>query len=161
LHAVFGLLPASLFFDIFDGRVARMQKKQSLLGQELDSLADLVSFGVAPATLAFAVGLRGGWDAAILVYFVCCGLARLARFNATAAELADEGGKVKYFEGTPIPSSLLLVTMLGFFVKSGRFGDQIPLGAMAVGPFTLHPLALVFFLSGCAMISKSLRIPKP
>src|SRR5262245_14546454 len=108
LKLAFGLLPIALVCDVLDGRVARMRREVSMLGQELDSLADLVSFGVAPAVLGFAVGLRGGWDACALVYFVGCGISRLARYNATAASLSDESGKVKYFEGTPIPSSLII-----------------------------------------------------
>jgi CDP-diacylglycerol--serine O-phosphatidyltransferase len=161
LYAVFGLLPAALLFDVFDGRVARMRHEQSILGQEMDSLADLVSFGVAPACLAFAVGMRGGWDAIGLIYFVACGLSRLARYNATAAELSDEGGKVKYFEGTPIPSSLLLVAFLGFLVWKERFGETLPFGVVSLGPLDVHPLVLIYVVSGSAMISKTLRIPKP
>lgn len=161
LYAVFGLLPAALLFDVFDGRVARMRHEQSLLGQEMDSLADLVSFGVAPACLAFAVGMRGGWDAIGLVYFVACGLSRLARYNATAASLSDEAGKVKYFEGTPIPSSLLIVAFLGFLVSQDKFGEMLPLGGVTIGPWDLHPLVLIYVVSGSAMISKTLRIPKP
>jgi CDP-diacylglycerol---serine O-phosphatidyltransferase len=161
LHAVFGLLPAALIFDVLDGRVARMRHEQSLLGQELDSLADLISFGVAPACLAFAVGMRGGVDAVALVYFVGCGLSRLARYNATAAELAGENGKVKYFEGTPIPSSLLIVAFLGYLVSQGKFGPTLPLGVVAIGPVDFHPLVLIYAMSGSAMISKTLRIPKP
>ena len=82
--------------DVLDGYVARLNKKrQSVLGADLDSLADVISFGVAPAVLGFTLGLRGGWDMAILTYFVVCGVSRLARFNVTSAELADETtGKV-------------------------------------------------------------------
>ncbi|MGZ5276968.1 MAG: CDP-alcohol phosphatidyltransferase family protein, partial [Caldimonas sp.] len=75
--------PAALVFDVLDGRVARWRHTSSALGRELDSLADVISFGVAPASLAFASGLAGAWDAAILVYFVCCGVSRLARYNVT------------------------------------------------------------------------------
>nr|GAT58740.1 phosphatidylserine synthase [Mycena chlorophos] len=100
---------AGLMFDFFDGKVARWRKSSSLLGQELDSLADLISFGVAPALLAFVVGLRTYLDTVLLTTFICCGLARLARFNATVALVPkDEAGKAKYFEGLPIPSSLAL-----------------------------------------------------
>jgi CDP-diacylglycerol--serine O-phosphatidyltransferase len=151
----------ALACDVLDGRVARMKHQVSVLGQELDSLADLVSFGVAPAALAFTLGMRGGWDAVALVYFVACGLSRLARYNATASSLSDETGKVKYFEGTPIPSSLLIVAMLGGFTYSGSINEHLPLGALALGPFVLHPLVLIYALSGSAMISKTMRIPKP
>ena len=69
-----------------------------------------ISFGVAPALLAFVVGLRTYLDTVILTAFICCGLARLARFNATVALVPkDAKGKAKYFEGLPIPSSLGLV----------------------------------------------------
>jgi CDP-diacylglycerol---serine O-phosphatidyltransferase len=161
LELVFCLLPIAITCDVLDGRVARMRREVSMLGQELDSLADLVSFGVAPAVLAFTLGMRGGWDAGVLVYFVGCGLSRLARYNATAADLSDESGKVKYFEGTPIPTSLLLVAVLGALAWMGRIGEGLPGGAVELGPCVLHPLVLMYFVSGSAMISKTLRIPKP
>src|SRR5689334_16663620 len=82
------LLPVALVMDALDGRIARRRGTASPLGQELDSLADVVSFGVAPAAMAFAAGLRGGWDALFLVYFVGCGISRLARYNVTASTLA-------------------------------------------------------------------------
>ncbi len=161
LTLAFCLFPVALICDVLDGRVARMKHQVSILGQELDSLADSVSFGVAPAVLAFTLGMRGGWDALVLVYFVGCGISRLARYNATASSLSDATGKVKYFEGTPIPSSLLIVAMLGGFAYSGRIGDTLPFGAVALGPLVLHPLVLIYAVSGSAMVSKTLRIPKP
>jgi len=161
LKLAFGLLPVSLICDVLDGRVARMRREVSMLVQELDSLADLVSFGVAPAVLAFALGMRGGWDAVVLIYFVGCGISRLARYNATAAHLSDDTGKVKYFEGTPIPTSLTLVAVLFGLFLAGRIGDALPGGAVEGGPLVFHPLVLMYFVSGSAMISKTLRIPKP
>jgi CDP-diacylglycerol--serine O-phosphatidyltransferase len=133
-----------------------------VLGADLDSLADVISFGVAPAVLGFTLGLRGGWDMLILIYFVVCGVSRLARFNVTAAALANpETGKVKYFEGTPIPTSIAIVALLGVAFWTSRIDDDLWLGAMRVGPATLHPLTLVYAASGSAMISATLRIPKP
>jgi CDP-diacylglycerol--serine O-phosphatidyltransferase len=85
------LAPAAFAFDVFDGKVARARNEHSALGRELDSLADVISFGVAPAALGFAAGLRGGWDALVLVYFACCGVSRLARFNVTAEKLSEGG----------------------------------------------------------------------
>ena len=157
-----GLAPIAFFFDVLDGKVARARNEHSILGRELDSLADVISFGVAPAALGFAAGLRGGWDWLILIYFVCCGVSRLARFNVTAEKLAEgsQGGKVKYFEGTPIPTSVVLVGVLAFAAWQGRLGDAIYGGAWTLGPWQLHPLTILFFLSGSAMISKTLRIPK-
>jgi CDP-diacylglycerol--serine O-phosphatidyltransferase len=155
------LAPAAFLFDVLDGRIARARHQHSPLGRELDSLSDVISFGVAPAALAFAAGLQGGWDAACLVYFVCCGVSRLARYNVTAEQLAgDATGKVKYFEGTPIPTSVVLTGLLAWAAWQDRLGDRAWGGVVQVGPWDLHPLALLFVLSGSLMISKTLRIPK-
>jgi len=154
------LMPVALIMDILDGRVARLRQEASPLGQELDSLADIVSFGVAPATMAFACGLRAEVDALCLMYFVACGISRLARYNVTAASLSAATGKVRYFEGMPIPSSLLLVAMLAIFFALGHRGSELPLSVWQLGPVALHPLALLFFVHGSAMISKTLHIPK-
>jgi len=163
LWTAFLLLPLALVCDVLDGYVARLnRRRQSVLGADLDSLADVISFGVAPAVLGFTLGLRGGWDMLILTYFVVCGVSRLARFNVTAEALADsETGKVKYFEGTPIPSSVVIVLLLGIAVYLGRIEDALWLGATRLGPATLHPLTLIYGLSGSAMISATLRVPKP
>jgi len=161
LRLAFALLPIALVCDILDGRVARARRQVSMLGQELDSLADLISFGIAPAALAFALGMRGGVDAIGLVYFVACGISRLARYNATASQLSDESGKVKYYEGTPIPTSLILVAFFAFLSTKGMIGESLPLGVVAIGPVDFHPIVLLFVISGSAMVSKTLRIPKP
>ncbi len=155
------LAPLAFVLDILDGKVARWRHRHSALGRELDSLADVVSFGVAPAALGYAAGMRGGWDMAILAYFVCCGVSRLARFNVTAEELSAGGDKVKYFEGTPIPTSIVIVALLAWAAWQGRIGDALWGGSMTVGPAVLHPFALLFAVSGTLMISKTLRIPKP
>ena len=155
------LIPLAFVFDALDGRIARWRKVSSTLGRELDSLADVISFGVAPAALAYACGLQGGWDWIVLSYFVCCGVSRLARYNVTAETLADGGDKVKYFEGTPIPTSVAIVGLLAWLAWSDRIGDALPFGMLQLGPWQLHPLVLVFALSGSLMISKTLRIPKP
>ena len=141
--------------------VARARQEHSILGRELDSLADVISFGVAPAALGFAAGMQGAWDWAILVYFVCCGVSRLARFNVTAESLAAGGDKVKYFEGTPIPTSVVLVGILAYAAWTDRLGDALLGGSWTIAGAQLHALSLLFFVSGSAMISKTLRIPKP
>jgi CDP-diacylglycerol--serine O-phosphatidyltransferase len=163
LWIAFLLLPLALVCDVLDGYVARLNtRRQSLLGADLDSLSDVISFGVAPAVLGYTLGLRGGWDVLCLTYFVVCGVSRLARFNVTAAALADrDTGKVKYFEGTPIPTSILIVALLGVAFKLGRIEEHFWFGAYQVGPALLHPLALVYAASGSAMISATLRVPKP
>jgi CDP-diacylglycerol---serine O-phosphatidyltransferase len=101
--AATALTPAALVFDWLDGRIARWRRTHSALGRELDSLADIISFGVAPATLGFAAGMSGGGDRIALMYFVCCGVSRLARYNVTAESLSEGKDKVAYFEGPPFP----------------------------------------------------------
>jgi CDP-diacylglycerol--serine O-phosphatidyltransferase len=144
-----------------DGYWARRTRRQSILGADLDSLADTVSFGVAPAVLGFTMGMRGGWDMLILAYFVVCGISRLARFNVTASALTDKkSGKVKYFEGTPIPTSVIIVALLGIAFAQEAIEAQLWFGSLRLGPATLHPLTLLYGASGTAMIS-TIRIPKP
>ena len=154
------MMAAAFVFDVLDGRIARWRHEHSALGRELDSLADILSFGIAPAALGFAAGLRGGWDWIALIYFVCCGVSRLARFNVTAESLSAGSDKVKYFEGTPIPTSVLLTAVLALAAWRERLGENLYWGVWTVGPWELHPLALLYVLSGTLMISKTLRIPK-
>lgn len=152
---------AGFFFDVFDGRVARWQGKSSLMGKELDSLADLVSFGVAPATIGFTLGMQTTLDLLIISFFVLCGLLRLARFNVTAAILSKGQAKVAYFEGLPIPSSLGLVGVMFVLASHGKIHDALPGGLLfEKQPFAMHPSVLMFFFLGCAYISKTLKIPK-
>ncbi|KDE04920.1 hypothetical protein MVLG_04676 [Microbotryum lychnidis-dioicae p1A1 Lamole] len=158
-------------FDAFDGKVARWRNESSMLGQELDSLADSISFGVAPAVAAFCIGLRTPADTFVLTTFICAGIARLARFNATVALVPkDDTGKSKYFEGLPIPSSLFLVGVMAYLVKNGMIdgpggrGAGLPGGIImplreAFG-IDLHYAAIVWFVWAMMMVSKTLRIPK-
>ena len=153
------LVLAALVFDVLDGRIARWRQKSSAMGRELDSLADVISFGVAPAVIAYGCGMQGLYDRVVLAFFVACGVSRLARFNVTAETLADDSGKVKYFEGTPIPTSIVLVGLLALAAGMGAVREQLWLGKLMIGGFTLHPLVLLFALSGALMISR-IRIPK-
>ena len=75
--------------------------------------------------------------------------------------MSGEDDKVKYFEGTPIPTSLVLVVVLAVAAYTGNIGADLWLGYFKLGPWLLHPLVLMFALSGSLMISKTLRIPKP
>ena len=161
LWIVFLLLPVALGCDLFDGYLARRGTRKSLLGADLDSLADIISFGVAPAVLGFTLGLRGLWDILLLTYFVVCGISRLARFNVTLIELANASGKVKYFEGTPIPTSMTIVILLGIAFSLNHVESQIWLGSYQLGPGILHPFTLLYALNGSTMISATLKIPKP
>lgn len=154
------LVFAALVFDVLDGRIARWRQHASILGRELDSLADVISFGVAPAVIAWGCGMRGLFDQVLLAYFVACGVSRLARYNVTAEAMSQQSGKVTHFEGTPIPTSIVLVLLLAFAAWSGAIGDRLWFGAWTIGGFVLHPLTLLFGLSGSLMISR-IRIPKP
>jgi len=133
------------------------------MGQELDSLADLISFGVSPAAAAFAIGIRTPLDHLILSFFVLCGLVRLARFNVTVQALPkDESGKSKYFEGTPIPTTLSIAAVMAYWVSQDWIIENIPLGVWLQGTMLeFHPVVGLFILSGCLMTSKTIRIPKP
>lgn len=164
--ASFFLLPLALLFDILDGHVARYRQNSSPYGSDLDSLADVISFAVAPAVLGFTLGLRGVWDCAILAFFVCAGVSRLARYNVTAETLEDAStGKVKYYQGFPVPTSLALVLLLAVAYSQDGVGTQMWGGSYRWSfpsslPGTFHPFSLLFGFFGCAMLSEW-RVPKP
>ena len=162
IWAAFVLPIFALVFDVLDGYVARLDsRRQSWLGADLDSLADIVSFGVAPAVLAYTLGLRGLWDVVALTVFVCCGISRLARFNVTSASLTNAAtGKVRYFEGAPIPTSMLLVIVMALLYRLGLTGDHFWGGHWTVIGRGLHPIAILFLVSGSLMVS-TVKVPKP
>jgi CDP-diacylglycerol--serine O-phosphatidyltransferase len=162
LWTAFVLPLGSLAFDVADGYVARLTPlRQSKLGADLDSLADIVSFGVAPAVLGYTLGLRGLWDAILLTYFVCCGISRLARYNVTAATLTNAAtGKVRHFEGLPIPTSIVLVLGMAALFAMELTGAAFPGGSVKLLGRDFHPFSLLFAVSGSLMIS-TIRIPKP
>lgn len=209
-------------FDLLDGKIARWRGGGSMLGQELDSLADSISFGAAPCVAAFALGLRTSLDTLILTLFICAGVARLARFNVTTALVPhDKSGKAKYFEGLPIPTSLILVGGMAVCLLTGKFEGAdgvlmeggslqftnrlvsshasslvaskladsqparvlssynygVPFGKASLslsslaalvglkvqdaGSIEFHYVSLVFLAWSVAMVSKTLRVPKP
>jgi CDP-diacylglycerol--serine O-phosphatidyltransferase len=125
-------------FDLLDGKVARLAGATSKFGIQYDSLADLVSFGIAPAVLAFSWALRPygkfGWFAAFL--FVACGALRLARFNVMAAS-----GDTKYFKGLPIPmaASTMALTILLYLdlIETGLIKDVVILVMIYVLAFLM------------------------
>ena len=84
--------------------------------------------------------MRGGWDCVALIYFVCCGVSRLARYNVTAEALSEGADKVAYFEGTPIPTSVVLTGCSRSPRGKGASGEQSDGGAWSLGPWELHPL---------------------
>lgn len=112
--------------------------------------------------------MRTYLDTVVLAGFICCGIARLARFNATVALVPkDPKGKARYFEGMPIPASLTLVFVLSYFFKRGWIEDKdgLPGGLMTLwgtkgGWGDIHLVTLMFGALGTAMVSKTLRVPK-
>jgi CDP-diacylglycerol--serine O-phosphatidyltransferase len=153
------LVFAALLFDVLDGRIARWRRTHSAMGRELDSLADVISFGVAPAMLAYGCGMQGLYDRMVLGYFVACGVSRLARYNVTAETFSEGSGKVRFFEGTPIPTSAFLVAVLLLGVALGSVDDNLWFGELRLAAHALHPLVLMFALSGSLMISR-IHVPK-
>jgi CDP-diacylglycerol---serine O-phosphatidyltransferase len=153
------LVFGALIFDILDGRIARWRQKTSAMGRELDSLADVISFGVTPALIGYACGMQGLYDRVVLAYFVACGVSRLARYNVTADALADGSGKVSYFEGTPIPTSSILICVLWVAASVGALGEQLWWGRISLWGHVLHPLSLLYAASGSLMISR-IHVPK-
>jgi len=115
-HAAIWLILASCIFDMLDGRLARLGGNESPFGREFDSLADVVSFGVAPALMVYRIVLhefhQTGWVIASL--YLICGALRLARFNCLAAE--DSAGANKEFRGFPIPAAAGLIASLTLFM---------------------------------------------
>jgi CDP-diacylglycerol--serine O-phosphatidyltransferase len=155
IYLATALIPLAIVLDVLDGRIARWRQRQSAMGREMDSLADLISFGVAPATIAYAAGLNTALDQAMLMFFAVCGLSRLARYNITAEQLTGDSGKVAYYEGTPIPTSILpLLLLLAAF-----HWDALLL--VSFHGVRLHLVGVLFVISGSLMVSKTLRIPKP
>ncbi len=144
--ALIGLAAA---LDGIDGRLARMLKSESAIGAELDSLCDLVNFGVTPALVLYFWGLREdtslGWIA-VLIYAVCCML-RLARFNV-GNRLAEGEEKPKGFVGVPSPAGAMLA--LGPVYLAFAIGPEAQIAAWAV--------ALWMVFVGALMIS---RMPTP
>jgi CDP-diacylglycerol--serine O-phosphatidyltransferase len=101
------------------------------------------------------VGLSTILDQAMLMFFAVCGLSRLARYNITAEELAGGSGKVAYYEGTPIPTSILPLVML---VAAFHWDHLVPVTIYGV---RFHLVGVLFVISGSLMVSKTLHIPKP
>ena len=154
-----GMVVAALVFDVLDGRIARWRQQTSAMGRELDSFADVISFGVAPAVIGYGCGMQGFFDRIVLAYFVACGVSRLARYNITAEALSGAEGKLKYFEGTPIPTSLLLVMLMFAAASQGALGESLWFGQLVFAGYTLHPIVLFFAVSGSLMVSR-IRFPK-
>ena len=157
INFALGFILLACIFDLFDGRVARMGGVESPFGREFDSLADLVSFGVAPAFLVHRVVLRDvvlfqnhpeyGWFIASI--YLLCGAFRLARFNCLATMAGTGGGKE--FLGFPIPSAAGLVASLTLLVIHLNEKEK------TLGPWKFLPAVVLVFLS--AMMVSTVKYP--
>tara|TARA_B100001057_G_scaffold489968_1_gene577291 strand:- start:528 stop:1316 length:789 start_codon:yes stop_codon:yes gene_type:complete len=165
------LIVIAAILDALDGRIARLIKGTSEFGKELDSLTDFVSFGIAPAFILYFWELNNygklGW-AITLIYSVCCVL-RLARFNLTKIEVAEDW-KNNFFEGIPSPAGGLLILMplvydltglnLGFDIKkitpyftiliAIMLVSKIP--TLALKRISISPKITVFLLLGVGLV---------
>jgi len=153
--ALFFILLACIF-DLLDGRVARMGGAESPFGREFDSLADIISFGAAPAFLVYRIVLKDvfvnhpevGWFIASI--YLLCGAFRLARFNCLAAQAGGGGGRE--FLGFPIPAAAGLVASLTLFMmwldENGYMDERFSLSKWRF----LLPVLLVFL--SCMMVSE-------
>ena len=104
----------SCLCDTFDGKIARAKQNRTpaekFYGVQLDSLCDVISFGVTPCFIAFSFGFDGWFDVLVYCFFVVCGATRLAYFNTLSNE--HPGKMMKSFRGVPIPISTLVITLL-------------------------------------------------
>jgi CDP-diacylglycerol---serine O-phosphatidyltransferase len=159
IKVALGFILLACIFDLFDGRVARMVGVESPFGREFDSLADLVSFGVAPAFLVHRVVLRDvfqgqpfdhpevGWFIASI--YLLCGAFRLARFNCLATMSGGGGGKE--FLGFPIPSAAGLVASLTLLIIKLNENER------SLGNWKYVPAVVLMFLS--AMMVSTVKYP--
>ena len=132
-------------FDLLDGRIARLGGHESAFGREFDSLADIVSFGLAPALMVYRVVLKDFPRACWIIAFIylACGALRLARFNTASANYEREGSKdgAKNFTGFPIPAAAGLIASITLFLLWWAEGEH----RLGNWRFVLPPLLI--FLS--------------
>lgn len=145
-HLAIFLILAACFFDALDGRLARMKGQESMFGREFDSLADIVSFGIAPALLVMDIVLKSfdnrlGWTIAFV--YLLCGAMRLARFNCLSQAASESKSEVKDrdFVGFPIPAAAGLIASLTMFMIWVNEGDK------DLGPWRYVLLVLMLLLS--------------
>lgn len=123
----------AIVFDVLDGRIARMTKTTSAFGMQYDSLADIISFGMAPAFLSYAWVLkpfgRVGWMAAFL--YLLCGALRLARFNVTKPDIQGQ-----YFIGLPTPAAAAVIASI-IIAFEDLFGTRVHPGIMVAVVYIL------------------------
>ena len=144
--AAYGIF-AAMVLDSLDGRVARMTNTQSAFGEQMDSLSDMVSFGAAPALIAYLWALKGlgrwGWIAAFL--YCACAALRLARFNVNTAVIDK-----RYFQGMPSPAAAALVIgFIGLMTDLGIHGNDRLMGQFDVSWITFD----IALFAGLTMVT--------
>ena len=162
-HEAVIAISVAAVFDALDGRIARLLKGQSQFGAELDSLSDVVSFGVAPALIMYMWGLEAarsfGWIAALL--FGACAALRLARFNVSLGAAAEKPPwAFNYFTGVPAPAGagLLLLPVIASF-ELGEYGEFLLRSPVVLVVWTVAIAALM--ISALPTFSlKGARIPQ-
>jgi CDP-diacylglycerol--serine O-phosphatidyltransferase len=142
------LAPAALVFDALDGRRARWRRKHSALGASWIRSRTLFVWGRASGT-RIRCSMHGGWDWIAQLYFVCCGVGRLAGFNVTAESLSEDRNAVAYFEGTSILTNVLLSGILALADWQGQLGKNLDWGVWTIGPWV------------CIRWSSCLSYPEP
>jgi CDP-diacylglycerol--serine O-phosphatidyltransferase len=149
-----------IFFDGFDGRVARLTKTQSQFGMELDSLADVITFGVAPGMLLWrwALAPLGFWGIFVSFMFCACGALRLARFNVLAQN-SSHGGASRFFVGLPIPLAAGVVISMVIAHHGARGGTVPDLARIPVAIITVF-LALLMVSTVRYRTFKDLRLSR-
>lgn len=178
-EAVAALLLAGIL-DLLDGGMARLLRAGSKLGAELDSLADLVSFGVAPAVMVYAWTMHTaggiGWVPTLL--FCVCAALRLARFNIARNDTTDPAGADCYFMGLPTPGAagiMLVPMLLGFQFPEGPFNNVLLNGTVIVvaallmvsrlptfslkGRYVPHSFVLPLLLLFCLLVGFAIEVP--
>jgi CDP-diacylglycerol--serine O-phosphatidyltransferase len=144
-HAAIWCILASCIFDLLDGRLARLGGNESSFGREFDSLADIVSFGVAPALMVYSVVLHAfektGWLIASL--YLVCGALRLARFNCLAA--VNSAAANKEFKGFPIPAAAgVIASVTLFMLWLDEHGRDIGNGKWVLPPLMIFLAWMMF-----------------
>jgi CDP-diacylglycerol--serine O-phosphatidyltransferase len=142
-HEAIAFILGACVFDLLDGRLARLGGHESAFGREFDSLADIVSFGMAPALLVYQIVLRDfhktGW--LIAFFFLLCGGLRLARFNCTAATAGHKADRD--FQGFPIPAAAGLIASLTLFMLWMQADER----TITIGAWKFALPVLLLFLS--------------
>jgi len=156
-HAVWSVVLAGVF-DMMDGRVARMVKSSSPFGQEYDSLSDLISFGFAPAMIAYMWALKDfdrlGWGVTFL--YVACAAIRLAKFNVLTG---DEESK-KFFRGIPSPGAaglIIIMVMLHMEIYPGLYGEGAVPGGLPPDAFVVRGGMLIWVIVLALLMVSNVR----